>query len=93
MAKRELVWIPFFGWAFKTVERRIRKENLLVFLTPHIVRDPEHLEAETIKRRERFLTHTEMLFDETELEEDADYESGTRGVRKVALGTGDSSKA
>ena len=73
--------IPFFGWAFKTVERRIRKENLLVFLTPHIVRDPQHLEAETIKRRERFLTHTEMLFDETELEEEADYVSGTRGVR------------
>jgi len=46
--------IPFFGWAFKTETRTLRKTNLLVFLTPHIVRDPLDLEHETIRKREEF---------------------------------------
>ena len=30
--------IPVLGWAFKTTSRSLTKKNLLVFLTPHIVR-------------------------------------------------------
>jgi general secretion pathway protein D len=46
--------IPVLGWAFKTEKRQLRKTNLLVFLTPHIVRDPLDLERESIRKREEF---------------------------------------
>ncbi|HEX5066962.1 MAG TPA: type II secretion system secretin GspD [Myxococcota bacterium] len=46
--------IPILGWAFKTEKRAVRKTNLLVFLTPHIVRDPLDLERESIRKREEF---------------------------------------
>jgi general secretion pathway protein D len=50
--------IPVLGWAFKTVERKLQKKNLLVFLTPHIVRTPEDLVHETIRKREEFRART-----------------------------------
>jgi hypothetical protein len=49
--------VPFFGWLFKTTSRTLRKVNLLVFLTPHIVRGEEDLEKETIRKREEFRQH------------------------------------
>jgi Flp pilus assembly secretin CpaC len=49
--------IPFFGWLFKTTTRNLRKLNLLVFLTPHIVRAEEDLELQTIRKREEFRKH------------------------------------
>ncbi len=46
--------IPIIGWAFKSSTRELRKINLLVFLTPHIIRSPEDLELQTIRKREEF---------------------------------------
>jgi general secretion pathway protein D len=46
--------IPILGWAFKSTTDRIVKTNLLVVLTPHIVRTPEDLRRATIERREHF---------------------------------------
>jgi len=46
--------IPILGWAFKTETRTLQKTNLLVFLTPHIVRNPLDLERESIRKREEF---------------------------------------
>lgn len=46
--------IPFLGWAFKTTGQSLRKVNLLVFLTPTIVREPEDLERASIRKREEF---------------------------------------
>jgi len=46
--------IPILGWAFKSSSRELRKINLLVFLTPHIIRSPEDLEFATIRKREEF---------------------------------------
>jgi general secretion pathway protein D len=46
--------IPILGWLFKSVSRESRKTNLLVFLTPHIVRRQEHLESLSIAKREEF---------------------------------------
>ncbi|HEY8155394.1 MAG TPA: type II secretion system secretin GspD [Myxococcota bacterium] len=50
--------IPFLGWAFKTTSRNLNKANLLVFLTPHIVRTRSDLEHETIRKREEFENQT-----------------------------------
>ncbi|MBW1861073.1 MAG: type II secretion system secretin GspD [Deltaproteobacteria bacterium] len=33
--------IPFLGWLFKTTSDRDEKVNLMVFLTPHIIENPE----------------------------------------------------
>ena len=46
--------IPIVGWLFKTTSDTVRKVNLLIILTPRIVRDPEDLEQLTLERRERF---------------------------------------
>ena len=46
--------IPLLGWLFKTTNKELTKVNLLVFLTPHIVRSPADLERETIRKREEF---------------------------------------
>jgi general secretion pathway protein D len=51
--------IPILGWAFKSTDRTLRKINLLVFLTPHIIRSPEDLEFETIRKREEFAKASE----------------------------------
>ncbi len=46
--------IPILGWAFKTTSDVVRKINLLVILTPHIVREPEDLSRLSEERRELF---------------------------------------
>jgi hypothetical protein len=46
--------IPGLGWAFKTSSKELRKINLLVFLTPHIVRNAAEMEYETIRKRMDF---------------------------------------
>lgn len=46
--------IPILGWAFKGTSTQGRKVNLLVILTPRIVRDPQDLERLTVENRERF---------------------------------------
>ena len=43
--------IPFLGWAFKTKSKDLRKINLIVFLTPHIVRSADDLEQNSIRKR------------------------------------------
>ncbi|MFP8877488.1 MAG: secretin N-terminal domain-containing protein, partial [Myxococcota bacterium] len=46
--------IPVLGWAFKRTEEKLTKKNLLIFLTPHIIRSAEDLERQTIRKREEF---------------------------------------
>jgi Flp pilus assembly secretin CpaC len=46
--------IPVLGWLFKSTKRSLTKINLLVFLTPHIVRSTDDLEYQTIRKREEF---------------------------------------
>jgi len=46
--------VPGLGWAFKTNTKELRKINLLVFLTPRIVRSAEEMELETIRKRMDF---------------------------------------
>ena len=46
--------IPILGWLFKSTSRNLTKVNLLVFLTPHVVRTEMDLEQDTIRKREEF---------------------------------------
>jgi len=77
--------IPILGWAFKTKTRGIKKVNLLVFLTPHIVRSPEEIEFESIRKREEFASRSRdgsnISIEEREREEQRWVESVTTGKR------------
>jgi len=55
--------IPVLGWAFKATRDENRKINLLVFLTPRIVRTPLDLENDTIRRREEYREHSGELLE------------------------------
>jgi general secretion pathway protein D len=45
--------IPWLGWLFKSQTRTVEKLNLLVFLTPHLVRDDaDIIELNARKARE-----------------------------------------
>ena len=75
--------IPFIGWLFKTTDKRLTKTNLLVFLTPHIIRDARDLEAETIRKREEF---TEAASDALELSPAQRAEEELRRQEALAAG-------
>ena len=51
--------IPILGWLFKTTSDSIQKRNLLVFLTPHIIRNKAQLARQTIRKREEFWASSE----------------------------------
>ena len=65
--------IPILGWAFKSTKDETRKTNLLVFLTPRVVRTPLDLENDSIRRREEYREHSGDLLEisEADLEEEA----------------------
>lgn len=44
--------IPLLGWLFKFQSKRFEKTNLLIFLTPHIVRESNELEEIRVKKVE-----------------------------------------
>ncbi|MFW6366360.1 MAG: type II secretion system protein GspD, partial [Spirochaetota bacterium] len=44
--------IPVLGWLFKRKVVSYEKRNLLVFITPHIVTDPEKLETLTRQKND-----------------------------------------
>jgi cell division septation protein DedD len=62
--------IPYLGWLFKQKAERLRKINLLIFLTPHIVRSAEDLEQATIRKR---LELEDAFGDESQFAELAEY--------------------
>ncbi len=55
--------IPGLGWAFKSNSKELRKQNLLIFLTPHIIRDMDEMEYEAIRKREEFGSNVGQRFE------------------------------
>jgi general secretion pathway protein D len=51
--------IPILGWLFKTTGDSIQKRNLLVFLTPHIIRNKSQHAQQTVRKREEFWASSE----------------------------------
>ncbi len=44
--------IPGLGWLFKTFSGTKEKTNLLVFITPYIIRSPEDMDKATLKKKQ-----------------------------------------
>jgi general secretion pathway protein D len=57
--------VPVLGWLFKTTSNNLAKRNLLVFLTPHIIRSPADLEKASIGKREEFRKRSEQALRQT----------------------------
>ena len=76
--------IPILGWAFKSSTRELRKINLLVFLTPHIIRSPQDLERQTIRKREEFARSSQQGLEWSERERAAE-----RKRQKAAAAAGE----
>jgi general secretion pathway protein D len=51
--------VPVLGWLFKTTSDDVLKTNLLIFLTPHIIRGSSELTAQSIRKREEFWQSSE----------------------------------
>jgi len=60
--------IPILGWLFKTYAGTKNKTNLLVFITPHIIRSPEDLEKATAKKKQEAEENLKKLKKERERE-------------------------
>ena len=60
--------IPGLGWLFKTTSKDLTKENLLIFLTPHIMRSAADLERETIRKRAEFWDQSDEALELSERE-------------------------
>ncbi|MFZ3137880.1 MAG: type II secretion system secretin GspD [Thermodesulfovibrionales bacterium] len=58
--------IPLLGWLFKNTSYKKNKINLIVFLTPHIVREASHLERLTENKKVEF-ARTEEMYKQGEL--------------------------
>jgi general secretion pathway protein D len=58
--------IPLLGWLFKFRTTSKKKTNLLVFLTPHIIKDPMDISEITRKKEERY-AREEGIYVEGEL--------------------------
>jgi general secretion pathway protein D len=58
--------IPLLGWLFKNTSYKKNKINLIVFLTPHIVKEASHLEQLTEKKKVEF-ARTEEMYKQGEL--------------------------
>jgi general secretion pathway protein D len=71
--------IPILGWAFKSTTDRTEKVNLLIVLTPHIIRDPQDLRRVTLEHRERF---------RSEAGDALEYGKAQREARERALAAG-----
>jgi general secretion pathway protein D len=66
--------IPVIGWAFKSTTDTLTKTNLLIFLTPHIMRNEADLQKESIRKRAEFERASEQGIAKTDdelQEEDA----------------------
>jgi len=60
--------IPILGWLFKSTTNSVQKQNLLVFLTPHIIRNDAEMARETIRKREEFWESSEKALRLTDSE-------------------------
>ncbi|MFQ5697482.1 MAG: type II secretion system secretin GspD [Myxococcota bacterium] len=72
--------IPILGWLFKKTSTSTVKTNLIVIITPHIVRAPGDLEQLTVENREKFRGASEETLGRTEEQEEARRKALAAGI-------------
>jgi general secretion pathway protein D len=74
--------IPILGYLFKHTNKTILKQNLLVILTPYVIKDPSDLRRifeRKLRERREFLERYSAFRDENDYEANVDYRR-KRGV-------------
>lgn len=61
--------IPVLGWLFKSTSTQLTKRNLLVFLTPRVIRNADDLVEASIVKREEFRRHSRQANDKGPIDE------------------------
>ncbi len=74
--------IPGLGWAFKNKSKSLRKTNLIVFLTPHIVRSPGDLRRVTNYKQDEFEKKSREALRKPETEERKEREVEEKAARE-----------
>ena len=79
--------IPILGWGFKSTRRELQKVNLLVFLTPHVIREADDLEYQSIRKREEFRRRSKggLMDPRKDKEQTADVDAVDEMIVAVAL--------
>jgi len=77
--------MPILGWLFKTKKLTRNKTNLLVFLNPHVIKEPDHL-LDITKAKEREFEITEQRYTEGELL--IKFREGTTAEQAVSIISG-----
>ncbi|MDP3940352.1 MAG: SPOR domain-containing protein, partial [Deltaproteobacteria bacterium] len=72
--------IPGLGWAFKNKSKTMRKVNLIVFLTPHIIRTPDDLRQVTNYKQKEFEAKSREALRKTDKEEREEREKETKAA-------------
>src|SRR5205814_6882917 len=68
--------IPIIGYLFKFTRRSLEKQNLLIIITPYIIRDPQDLRRifeRKVQERREFLERFSSFSDDRDLDVKADY--------------------
>jgi len=74
--------IPILGYLFKKTRKSILKQNLLIILTPYIIKDPTDLRRifeRKLRERREFMERYSAFRDERDYESEVDYRR-KRGV-------------
>jgi len=74
--------IPILGYLFKSTEKTITKQNLLIILTPYIIKDPSDLRRifeRKLRERREFMERYSAFRDEKDYDAEVDYHR-KRGV-------------
>jgi general secretion pathway protein D len=68
--------IPILGYLFKSTSKTITKQNLLIILTPYIIKDPADLRRifeRKLRERREFMERYSAFRDEKDYEAEVDY--------------------
>src|SRR6185437_1069600 len=68
--------IPILGYLFKSTSKTITKQNLLIILTPYIIKDPSDLRRifdRKLRERREFMERYSAFRDEKDYEAEVDY--------------------
>jgi general secretion pathway protein D len=68
--------IPILGYLFKSTQKTITKQNLLIILTPYIIKDPGDLRRifeRKLRERREFMERYSAFRDEKDYEAEVDY--------------------
>lgn len=76
--------IPIIGWFFRSKQKRIEKTNLLIFLTPHIIKNQDDLFELTQEKVKEGIKFREMMLGEAKKFKKRFYRTSPPGKEEIS---------